>query len=155
MKTDKELKKLINEVFQDDFDDEKRKLVQLLSSENRLSILKDTISVQENMLDIMEPLAKSEAGKIKKSRSSRESKRRIVKEALKMIFIQYPKMKKTVGGVWIKLAYLKDKKIYDPITGKNSKIYTEGDNLFIITEGQKKPLKYTKRSLQPFITALK
>lgn len=155
MKTDEELKKMIDEVFKNDSVAEKKNLMELLSSKNRLDLLKDTISIQNNMLNLMEPLAISEAEKKKRSASSRETKQRIAAEALKMIFSRYPNMKKTLGNVWIKLALLKDKKIYDPVTGKNSKISIQGDCLIIITEGQKKSLKYKKRSLQPFINAFK
>jgi hypothetical protein len=58
MRTKEEIEKLINEVFPNDSASKKEKLSQLLSPENRLNILKDTISIQENMLDITEPLAR-------------------------------------------------------------------------------------------------
>ena len=57
MRTKQEIEKLINEVFPNDSASKKEKLSQLLSPENRLNILKDTISIQEDMLDITEPLA--------------------------------------------------------------------------------------------------
>ncbi len=155
MKTKDEIKKLVSEVFQNYSISQKKKIIELLSPENRLSVLKDTISTQNNMLDLMEPLAVAEAKKIKKSLYSRQLKQRITMEAIKTVFAEYPNMKKTLGGVWIKLNRLKDKIIYDPVTDQKCNIYIRGDILFIHIDGLKNPLKYTKRSLQRFINDLK
>ncbi len=57
MKTDQELKKLIDEVFPNKSGNEKNKLFDLLSIDSRVEQFKDIISIQENMLDITEPLA--------------------------------------------------------------------------------------------------
>ena len=155
MKSDKELKKQIDEVCQNDSVVEKKKLFELLRSKNRLNLLKDTISIQNEMLDLMEPLAISEARKKRKSLESRTLKKRIVTEALKMVFAQYPKAQKTLGSVWIKLDRLKDRKIHDLITKTDYKLCIQGDELHIHGDDPKMRLKYKKRSLQPFIDAMK
>lgn len=155
MKTDAEIKELINKVFKNKPATEKEKLAELLSPKNRLQSLRNIITSQKNMLDMMEPLAISDAKKIKGSKRSRKFKQRIAIEALKMIFKQKPNMKKTLGGVWNKFYLLKNKDIYDPLTGEKSRVYTKSETLFIERENLKKPLEYKKRSLQRFIDALK
>jgi len=130
---------------------EKKKLIKILSIENRVNTLKDNISIQENMLDVMEPLAKSESEKKNKSMSSRKFKQRILEEALKMIFEEKPGTKKTLGAVWDKFCILKNKEVCDPLTGVKVKIYKKDDTLFIETANQKKPFKYKRESLQRYI----
>jgi hypothetical protein len=154
MKTNAEIKKLVNEVFKNDSPAEKKKLIKLLSVENRINRLKHHISIQENMLNITEPLAKTEVERKNKSIGAREFKKRIIKEALRMIFAEKPGIKKTLNPVWKEFHLLKDRDVCDPLTGIKVKIYKKGDTLFIETANQKKPL-YKKESIQRYIDPLK
>ena len=156
MKTDEELNKLIDSVFPNYSTTKKRKLAKLLSVENRLESLEDMLSIQNDMLDKLEPLAISEADKKKGSKSSREFKQRILEEALKQIFSKYPNTEKTLGNVWNKFSTIKKKKIYDPLTGEGVTISLEKNVMFINrVDTSKKRLKYSKRSIQPFIDLFK
>jgi hypothetical protein len=155
MKTDIEIKKLVDEVFKNYSATEKKKLIKILSIENRVNTLKDNISIQEDIFDVIEPLAKCESQKKINSLESRKFKQRIIKEALQMIFNEKPKTKKTLGAVWKEFYLLKDRDVCDPLTGIKIKIYKKGDTLFVKTDNQMKPFEYKKRSLQRYINDLK
>lgn len=73
MKTDEEIKKLLDETLKPG-DPDKEWLRKILSPANRLNTLTDTIKVQADTLDLLEPLAFNFVGH-KKSQSQKRQKR--------------------------------------------------------------------------------
>ena len=119
---------------------------------NKLSL---DLFVQKQKTKSLEHYAILESDRKEQSVLSRKLKQRIVIQALRIIFKEYPKTPKTLGAVLLKFDNLKNKKIIDEKTGANCKIYTRNDQLYIHVDGRKKPFEYKKRSLQPFINTFK
>lgn len=100
-------------------------------------------------------LARVEVRKTSNSINSRDLKKEILHACLKQIFNQYPKTPKTLGGVWRKIDLIKTVALDVDGVSQKYNIIVEKDELLFTGIDLKKPLKYAKRSLEPFIKSLK
>lgn len=156
IKTKNDIRKLISEVFPDDPNAEKEKLIHLLSPENRIDLLRDTISVQENTLDMALPLAESEAKKRSHSKETIGLKTRLVKQGIENTFRKYPKTKKTLGAVWLKFGHANNLEIFfDRETGEEYRLKKTETEVKFISDSKRKMTPFKKRSLQKIINEFK
>lgn len=103
-------------------------------------------------------LAIAESDKRKKSLTTRELKKEVMRAIIDSIFKENPHRPKTLGEVWNKIdrghggvRNRRTKEVYIAKTGKDA----NGNDIVIITGDVKKPMEYVKRSLQHFIDELK
>jgi hypothetical protein len=100
-------------------------------------------------------LARTQARTIENSKFSRDLKKELLHACLKQIFDKYTKTPKTLGGVWSKIDLIKT--IFLDVDGVTKKynVALKNDSLLFTGAGLKKPLKYAKSSIRPFIKAFK